>query len=53
MKKESFELGFDVKEGGEIPQAGRHEFQTVGAMKLKEQSPTDLKLHLGIFKFFI
>ena len=23
MKKESFELGFEVREGGEIPQAGR------------------------------
>ena len=26
------------------------EFQTVGAMKLKERSPTDLKMHLEIFK---
>ena len=26
------------------------EFQTVGAMKLKERSPTDLRLHLEIFK---
>ncbi|WP_419606728.1 hypothetical protein, partial [Thiolapillus sp.] len=23
LKKESFELGFEVREGGEIPQAGR------------------------------
>ena len=28
------------------------EFQTVGAMKLKERSPTDLRLRLGIFKSF-
>ena len=26
------------------------EFQTGGAMKLKEQYTTDLQLHLGIFK---
>ena len=29
-----------------------NEFQTVGAMKLKERSPTDLRLRLGIFKSF-
>ena len=23
LKKESFELGFEVREGGEVPQAGR------------------------------
>ena len=28
------------------------EFQTVGARKLKEQWPTDLRLHLGIFENF-
>ena len=28
------------------------EFQTVGAMKLKEWSPTDLRLCLGIFNSF-
>ena len=28
------------------------EFQTVGAMKLKERSPTDLRLRSGIFKSF-
>ena len=27
MKKESFELGFEVKEGGEIPQADRQRIQ--------------------------
>ena len=31
---------------------GGNEFQTVGAMKLKERSPTDLRLRLGIFKSF-
>ena len=25
LKKESFELGFEVREGGEIPQAGRQQ----------------------------
>ena len=29
-----------------------NEFQTVGAMKLKERLPTDLRLRLGIFKSF-
>ena len=29
-----------------------NEFQTVGALKLKEQSPTDSKLRLGIFTSF-
>ena len=29
-----------------------NEFQTTGAMKLKERSPTDLTLRLGIFKSF-
>ena len=32
--------------------AGR-EFQTVGAMKLKEWSPTNLRLRFGIFKGFL
>ena len=50
LKKESFELGFEVRECGEILQAG--EYQTAGAMKLKGQSPTDLRLRLGIFKSF-
>ena len=27
MKKESFELSFEVREGGEIPQAGRQRIQ--------------------------
>ena len=30
-----------------------NEFQTVGAMKLKERSPTDFRLRLGIFKSFL
>ena len=29
-----------------------NEFKTAGAMKLKERSPTDLRLYLGIFKSF-
>ena len=29
-----------------------NEFQTAGAMKLKERSPTDLTMRLGIFKSF-
>ena len=36
LKKESFELGFEVRDG-EIPQLEGNEFQTVGAMKLKEE----------------
>ena len=30
-----------------------NEFQTVGATKLKERSPTDVRLPLGIFKSFL
>ena len=29
-----------------------NEFQTVGVMKLKKRSPTDMRLRLGIFKSF-
>ena len=52
LKKESFELGFEVREGGKFRKLAGSEFQTVGAMKLKEQSPTDLRLRLGILKSF-
>ena len=44
---ENFELGFELREGAEIPQTVS-EFQTVEMIKLKEQSPTDLRLRLGI-----
>ena len=52
VKKKSFELDFEVRNDGEIPQMAGSEFQTVGAMELKERSPTDLRLRLGIFKSF-
>ena len=35
---------------GRFRKLAGNEFQTVGAMKLKERSPTDLRLRLGIFK---
>ena len=40
LKKDSFELVFELREGGKIPKTGRQltEFQTDGAMKLKERS---------------
>ena len=38
---------------GRFRKLAGNEFQTVGAVKLKEQSPTDLRLHLGIFKSFL
>ena len=37
---------------GRFRKLAGNEFQTVGAMKLKERSPTDLRLRLGIFKSF-
>ena len=37
---------------GRFRKLAGNEFQTVEAMKLKERSPTDLRLHLGIFKSF-
>ena len=52
LKKGSFELGFEVRGGGEIPQVGRQRVPDSWALKLKEQSPTDLRLRLGIFKSF-
>ena len=52
LKKESFELGFEVRERGKFRKLAGSEFKTAGAMKLKEQSPTDLRLRFGIFKIF-
>ena len=37
---------------GRLCKLAGNEFQTVGAMKLKERSSTDLRLRLGIFKRF-
>ena len=37
---------------GRLRKLAGNEFQTVGAMKLKERSPTDLRLRLGIFTSF-
>ena len=37
---------------GRFRKLAGNEFQTAGAMKLKERSPTDLRLRLGIFKSF-
>ena len=37
---------------GRFRKLAGNEFQTVGAMKMKERSPTDLRLRLGIFKSF-
>ena len=37
---------------GRLRKLAGNEFQAVGAMKLKERSPTDLRLRLGIFKSF-
>ena len=37
---------------GRFRKLADNKFQTVGAMKLKEQLPTDLRLRLGIFKSF-
>ena len=50
LKKESFELGFEIRKGGRFRRLAGKEFQTVGAMTLKERSPEDLRLRLGIFK---
>ena len=52
LKKESFELGFKVREGGEIPQAGRQRIPDSWGNKPKERSPTDLRLRVGIFNGF-
>ena len=37
---------------GRFGKLAGNEFQTGGAIKLKERSPTDLRLRLGIFKSF-
>ena len=37
---------------GRFRKLAGNEFQIVGAMKLTEWLPTDLRLHLGIFKSF-
>ena len=37
---------------GRFGKLAGNEFQTVGAMKLKERSPTDLRLRSGIFESF-
>ena len=37
---------------GRFRKLAGNEFQTVGAMKLKEWSPTDLRLLFGIFSSF-
>ena len=46
MKKERFELGFELKSErvGRFRKLAGNEFQTIGAMELKERSPTDLRL---------
>ena len=46
LKKESFELGFKSEKVGRFRKLAGNEFQTVGAMKLRERSPTDLRLRL-------
>ena len=46
LKKESFELCLEVREGGEIPQTVRQR------IPLKERSLADLRLRLGICKSF-
>ena len=52
LKKESFELGLSSERVGGFRKLAGSEFQTVGAMKLKELSPTHSKLRLGIFTSF-
>ena len=52
MKKESFELGFEIRKGGRFRRLAGKEFQTVGSMKLKERAPTYLRVRLWIFKSF-
>ena len=37
---------------GRFRKLAGNEFQTARAMKLKERWPTDLRLHLGMFKSF-
>ena len=49
-KEESAELGFELKQSGEISQTARQWKWTDGAMKLKECSPKEFKLCSGIFK---
>ena len=43
LKKESFKLGFEVREGGEIPQSGKQRIPDSWGNELKEQSPTDFR----------
>ena len=52
LKKESFELGFEAERVGRFHKLAGNECQTDRVMKLKERSPTDLRLCLGIFNSF-
>ena len=51
-KQVSFESGFKQRKGREFLRPDGREFQTEGAIKLKERSPNVLVLHFGTFRSF-
>ena len=52
-KKKVLSWALKSERMGRFRKLAGSEIQTVGAIKLKERSPTDLRLHLGIFKCFL
>lgn len=52
-KEENLELGFELGSERRFRRLTGSEFQTNGAIKLKEHSPKNVKLHSGIFRSFL